>query len=152
LWSYILTLRQQKQITMFLTTHYMDEAEYCDRIAVIDHGVIVALDTPARLKDLVGGDVVRLSTSDNETAAQEIKAHFGIQPRQEHGDLVFEMAGGEEMVPRIVEQVSVRIASISVRRPTLDDVFIKLTGREIREEEAGSQERLRGQIRRRMRR
>lgn len=151
LWSHILTLRQQKQITMFLTTHYMGEAEYCDRIAVIDHGVIVALDTPERLKDLVGGDVVRLTTSDNAAAAQQIKAHFGVEPRQEQDNLVFEIAGGEGLVPRIVEQVSARIASISVRRPTLDDVFIKLTGREIREEEAGAGQRMRAMMRRRMR-
>ncbi len=151
LWSYILTLRQQKQITMFLTTHYMDEAEYCDRIAVIDYGVIVALDTPERLKDWVGGDVIRLSTSDNTVAAEQVKAHFGVEPRREQDDLVFEIAGGEEMVPRIVEQVSVRIASISVRRPTLDDVFIKLTGREIREEEVSAEQRMRGRMRRRMR-
>ena len=151
LWSYILTLRQQKQITIFLTTHYMDEAEYCNRIAVIDHGEIVALDTPERLKDLVGGDVIRMTTSDNAAAARQIQAHFGIEARQEKGDLVFEIAGGEELVPRIVEQVTPRIASISVRRPTLDDVFIKLTGREIREEEADTKERLRGRMRRRMR-
>jgi ABC-2 type transport system ATP-binding protein len=59
LWTYILNLRQQKQITMFMTTHYMDEAEYCDRIAIIDHGNIVALDTPDNLKSMVGGDVIR---------------------------------------------------------------------------------------------
>ena len=151
LWSYILTLRQREQITVFLTTHYMDEAEYCDRIAVIDHGVIVALDTPDHLKDLVGGDVIRLTTSDNALAAQQIKAHFGVEPRQEKDELVFEFASGEELVPRLVEQVSVHIASVSVRRPTLDDVFIKLTGREIREAEADTQARMRGVMRRRMR-
>jgi ABC-2 type transport system ATP-binding protein len=148
LWSYILTLRQQKQITMFLTTHYMDEAEYCDRIAVIDHGLIVALDTPERLKDRVGGDVVRLATSDNTVAAQQLAAHFGVEPRQEQDDLVFEVADGEALVPRIVEQLEVRIASISVRRPTLDDVFLKLTGRAIREEEADAHQRLRGRMQR----
>jgi ABC-2 type transport system ATP-binding protein len=151
LWSYILTLRQQKQITMFLTTHYMDEAEYCDRIAVIDHGTIVALDTPDHLKDLVGGDVIRLKTSDNALAARQIKAQFGVEPRQGKDELVFEIAGGEEFVPRLVEQVTARITSVSVRRPTLDDVFIKLTGREIREEEVDTKDRMRGVMRRRMR-
>jgi ABC-2 type transport system ATP-binding protein len=147
LWSYILNLRQQKQITMFMTTHYMDEAEYCDRIAIIDHGRIVALDTPSRLKDMVGGDVIRLRTSDNALAAQQIKEHFGVEPRESKGELIFEIAGGEELVPRIVERVTARIASISVRRPTLDDVFIKLTGREIREEEADAREQMRGFMR-----
>lgn len=144
LWTYILTLRQQKQITMFMTTHYMDEAEYCDRIAIIDYGSIVALDTPDNLKTMVGGDVIRLKTSDDATATQQIKEHFGVEPRRVQDELVFEIAGGEELVPRIVEMLTVRIASISVRRPTLDDVFIKLTGREIREEEAGAKEQMRG--------
>jgi ABC-2 type transport system ATP-binding protein len=147
LWSYILNLRQQKQITMFMTTHYMDEAEYCDRIAIIDHGKIVALDTPSKLKDMVGGDVIRLRTNDNALAAQQIKEHFGVEPRESKGELMFEIAGGEELVPRIVETLTTRIASISVRRPTLDDVFIKLTGREIREEEADAKDQMRGFMR-----
>jgi ABC-2 type transport system ATP-binding protein len=132
-----------------MTTHYMDEAEYCDRIAIIDNGNIVALDTPSNLKSMVGGDVIRLRTSDNAQAAQEIKEQFGVEPRENKGELVFEIAGGEELVPRIVEKVSKRIASISVRRPTLDDVFIKLTGREIREAEADSKDQMRGFMRQR---
>ncbi len=147
LWTYILNLRQQKQITMFMTTHYMDEAEYCDRIAIVDHGTIVALDTPANLKSMVGGDVIRLRTSENATVSQQIKEHFGVQPREDKGELVFEIADGEEFVPRIVETVSARIASISVRRPTLDDVFIKLTGHEIREAEADAKDQMRGFMR-----
>jgi ABC-2 type transport system ATP-binding protein len=149
LWTYILNLRQQKQITMFMTTHYMDEAEYCDRIAVIDYGNIVALDTPDNLKSMVGGDVIRLKTSNDALATQQIKEHFGVEPRQMKDELVFEIASGEELVPRIVETITARIASISVRRPTLDDVFIKLTGHEIREEEASSKDQLRGMMRRR---
>jgi ABC-2 type transport system ATP-binding protein len=149
LWSYVLTLRQRERITLFLTTHYMDEAEICDRIAVIDHGVIVALDTPKRLKDMVGGDVIRLSTNDISQAAQQIKVHFGVEPRQDNDELIFEYAGGEELVPRLVEQLTVRITSVSVRRPTLDDVFIKLTGREMRETGGAAQERTRGRMRRR---
>ena len=149
LWTYVLELRQQKQITIFMTTHYMDEAEYCDRIAIVDNGNIVALDTPSNLKSMVGGDVIRLRTSDNAQAAQEIKEQFGVEPRENKGELVFEIAGGEELVPRIVEKVSKRIASISVRRPTLDDVFIKLTGREIREAEADSKDQMRGFMRQR---
>ncbi len=147
LWTYILNLRQQKQITMFMTTHYMDEAEYCDRIAIIDYGKIVALDTPDNLKSMVGGDVIRLKTSNDALATQQIKEHFGVEPRLVQGELVFEIANGEELVPRIVETLTVRIASISVRRPTLDDVFIKLTGREIREEEASAKDHMRGFVR-----
>ena len=149
LWTYVLNLREQKQITMFMTTHYMDEAEYCDRIAIVDRGVIVALDTPANLKSMVGGDVIRLKTSDNALAAQQISEHFGVETREDKGDLIFEIAGGEELVPRIVETLTTRIASISVRRPTLDDVFIKITGHEIRDEEADVQEHMRGFMRQR---
>jgi ABC-2 type transport system ATP-binding protein len=110
----------------------------------------VALDTPDHLKDLVGGDVIRLTTSDNAASARQIRAQFGVEPRMEKDEPVFEIASGEELVPRIVEQVTARIASISVRRPTLDDVFIKLTGREMREVEADVQERIRGMIQRGM--
>jgi len=149
LWAYILQLRQQKQITMFMTTHYMDEAEYCDRIAIIDHGEIVALDTPIRLKNLVGGDVIRLKTSDNAIALRQIQEHFNVTPREYKDELIFEIAGGEELVPRIVEMLSVRVVSISVRRPTLDDVFIKLTGHEIRGEEADAKDQARGFMRQR---
>jgi ABC-2 type transport system ATP-binding protein len=149
LWTYILNLREQKQITMFLTTHYMDEAEYCDRIAIVDHGRIVALDTPANLKSMVGGDVIRLKTSDNALAAQQISEHFGVEARENKGDLTFEITDGEELVPRIVETVTARITSISVRRPTLDDVFIKLTGHEIRDEEADAKDQMRGFMRQR---
>lgn len=143
LWSYILNLRQQKHITMFMTTHYMDEAEYCDRIAIIDQGNVVALDTPANLKSMVGGDVIRLKTNDNAIAVQQIKEHFAVEARQDKGELTFEIADGEELVPRIVETVTARITSISVRRPTLDDVFIKLTGHEIREAEADNKDQMR---------
>ncbi len=149
LWTYILNLRQQKQITMFMTTHYMDEAENCDRIAIMDHGKIVALDTPANLKSMVGGDVIRLKTSDNALAAQQIREQFGVEPREVKDELIVEIANGEELVPRLVEKLTARIASISVRRPTLDDVFIKLTGHEIREAEADSRDQLRGMMRQR---
>jgi ABC-2 type transport system ATP-binding protein len=147
LWRYVRNLRQQEQMTMFMTTHYMDEAEYCDRIAIVDHGTIVALDTPTNLKRLVGGDVLRLKTNDNVVAAQQINEHFGIEPREDKGELLFEIAGGEEFVPRLVETISPHIASISVRRPTLDDVFIKITGHEIREEEADAKDEMRDAIR-----
>lgn len=147
LWTHLLELRQQQHLIIFMTTHYMDEAEYCDRIAIIDHGKIVALDTPANLKRMVGGDVFHLKTSDNPQAAQELRQHFHVEPRQEQEALIFEMAGGEEMVPRVVEALTVRITSISVRQPTLDDVFIKLTGRDIRDEEVDDKAQLRAYMR-----
>ena len=143
IWKYLLGLRDTDGITLFMTTHYMDEAEYCDRIAIIDHGSIVAIDTPANLKAMVGGDVVVLRTSDNALALREIEAQFD-KTATEHGtELRLEVERGDEFVPELVRSITPRVESISVNRPTLDDVFIKLTGRAIREQEASGVDALR---------
>src|SRR5574341_488201 len=81
IWDYLLKLRQSEGVTMFMTTHYMDEAENCDRIAVIDHGDIVALDTPDRLKRMVGGDILTVRTSDNALATKKLQTEHKIEPR-----------------------------------------------------------------------
>src|SRR4030067_1310125 len=78
IWNFVLQLRQQQKLTIFLTTHYMDEAENCDRISVIDHGHIIALDTPEKLKDSLGGDVVTMMAEDNDAAARELKEKFTL--------------------------------------------------------------------------
>lgn len=155
IWGYLKTLRSRKQVTMFMTTHYMDEAENCDRIAIIDHGEIVALDTPENLKGLVGGDIITLRTSDNDQAVSSLEAFEGVTLRTgPHDQLILETERGDQMVPRLVETLSngkrsVRIESVNLRRPTLEDVFIKLTGHAIREEQADVQ-RDRMRARRRM--
>lgn len=136
IWSYLAELRQREGITLFLTTHYMDEAERCDRIAIIDHGRIVALDTPARLKALVGGDVITLRAADLEAAAARLRARFGLEAAREDGQLRLSVADGERFIPRLVTELGVPIQSISLRQPTLEDVFIHLTGSAIREEGA----------------
>ena len=148
IWEYILGLRQREGVTLFLTTHYMDEAENCDRIAIIDHGQIVALDTPAGLKAGVGGDVVVLEVDDVAQAREEIRAALAVDPEVRDHTLRLEVPRGDEVIPRLVRAVSVGIRSINVHRPTLDDVFLKLTGRAIREEEASSTDQMRqmGQI------
>ncbi len=142
IWEYLLKLRDAEGVTMFMTTHYMDEAEHCDRIAIIDHGKIIALDTPDRLKSLVGGDVVTLRTSDNERAAEKLQAAYNIIPRRgPEGQLIIETAQGDQFIPQVMTMLAnsgapIEVTSINLRRPTLEDVFIKLTGRAIREEEA----------------
>jgi ABC-2 type transport system ATP-binding protein len=130
-----------------MTTHYMDEAEYCDRIAIIDHGQIVALDTPANLKAMVGGDVVVVRTSDNVRAAHEIEDRWGRSPAVSGLELRLEVERGDEFVPELVRGITPRVEAISVNRPTLDDVFMKLTGRAIREQESGSIDMLRQRAR-----
>lgn len=135
MWEYILELRRQEGTTIFLTTHYMDESDKADRIAVIDLGKLIAMDTPAKLKRMVGRDIVSLKTDDNDKAVAEIRTRYQVEARHDGDGLCFEVANGEEFLPVFLREFSTRIVSVSMRRPSLDDVFLKLTGREIREEE-----------------
>jgi ABC-2 type transport system ATP-binding protein len=147
IWRYLLDLRASDGVTLFMTTHYMDEAEYCDRIAVIDHGQIVALDTPDKLKAMVGGDIVTVRTSDNQRAAEEIAQRWHIQAAPHGQELRMEVERGDEFVPDLVRGITPRVETIGVNRPTLDDVFMKLTGRAIREQEGGSLDMMRQGVR-----
>jgi ABC-2 type transport system ATP-binding protein len=133
IWEYLGDLRERERLTMFMTTHYMDEAEQCDRIAVIDHGDIVALDTPAGLKGAIGGDLVTINTPDREAAATELRARFGLEPVISDSTISFQVQGGEAFLPEFVRSFGRPIEAIGLRRPTLDDVFLHLTGREIRD-------------------
>jgi len=135
IWEYILELREREGTTIFLTTHYMDEAEKADRIAIIDYGKLIAMDTPERLKKMVGKDIISVKTDDNDKAAAEIKLRYQIEARRDGDGLSFEVANGEEFLPIFLKEFGTRILTVSLRRPSLDDVFLKLTGREIREEE-----------------
>jgi len=135
IWEYILELRQREGTTIFLTTHYMDEAEKADRIAIIDYGKLVAIDTPEGLKKLVGKDIISVKTDDNNRAAEEIRLHYQTETRHDSDGLTFEVASGEEFLPTFIKEFGTKILSVSLRRPSLDDVFLKLTGREIRQEE-----------------
>jgi ABC-2 type transport system ATP-binding protein len=136
IWKYITELRRREQITIFLTTHYMDEAEYCDRIAIIDGGVIIALDTPANLKAKVGEDRVQIRTADDAAAIAALKTKLGIDAKVHDGQITFAVADGEQFVPRLFAELGVPIRAVSVARPSLDDVFIAFTGTTIRDKEA----------------
>jgi ABC-2 type transport system ATP-binding protein len=138
IWQHVLKLRDEYGITVFMTTHYLDEAENCDRIAIIDHGKIQALDTPAGLKRMVGGDVVRLNTTDNERLKGEIAERYRAEVVVIKDGLQLQVTDGSSFVPRIVSDFPGQITSISVHTPTLDDVFLKLTGRAIRDEEGNN--------------
>ncbi|MGZ6707184.1 MAG: ATP-binding cassette domain-containing protein [Solirubrobacteraceae bacterium] len=141
IWRYIGQLQEAEEITIFMTTHYMDEAEYCDRIAIMDQGTIVALDTPAALKAAVGADRVRIETADDAAAMAALRERFGIEAHVAEGAVTFFVASGEHFVPRLFAELGVPIGSVSVSRPTLDDVFMSYTGTTIRdaEERAGKQ-------------
>jgi ABC-2 type transport system ATP-binding protein len=138
IWSYIRELREREEITIFMTTHYMDEAEYCDRIAIMDQGEIVALDSPETLKARVGADRVRIETDDNDAAIVALGERFGIEAGVAERAVMFNVPGGEEFVPRLFAELGMPIRSVSVARPTLDDVFMSYTGTTIRDaEESG---------------
>jgi ABC-2 type transport system ATP-binding protein len=147
IWRYLDDLRHEERITLFLTTHYMDEADRCDRIAIIDHGRIVAIDTPSRLKALVGGDVITLQSADSDQAVERLRSQFQVEPTHENGRLHLEVADGERFIPRLFAELGVPIQAISLRKPTLDDVFIKLTGSAIRDEEADFKDLVRSRAR-----
>jgi ABC-2 type transport system ATP-binding protein len=143
IWGYISELKRRESITIFLTTHYMDEAEHCDRIAIIDHGEIVVVDTPAALKASVGLDRVRIDTDDDELAIGELRERFGIEARIADGMVTFGVEGGEQFVPRLFAALGLPIRAVSVARPSLDDVFMAYTGSTIRDAEATGLDRLR---------
>ncbi len=136
IWKYINELKGREDITIFLTTHYMDEAENCDRIAIIDHGQIVAIDTPEALKASVGKDRVQIHTADDQAAVAALAEAFGIQAVMREGAVTFSVAAGEQFVPRLFAEFSVPIRSVSVSRPSLDDVFMSYTGTTNRDAEA----------------
>ncbi len=140
IWTHLNELRSKKGVTIFMTTHYMDEAEYCDRIAIIDHGKIVAIGTPEELKARVGGDVVTMTSNQPDLAATEIQDMLGVVPSRDNGTLRMEVADGKAFVPRLVRELTAPVDTVSLRGPSLDDVFLKLTGRAIREEEVSTRD------------
>jgi ABC-2 type transport system ATP-binding protein len=151
LWEQIHALRQRQAMTVFMTTHYMDEAENCDRIGIIDHARLIALDTPQQLKATIGGDVVRLGVSESDMAAARefLQQGYQIAATAEGNVLRFEVDHADRFVPELLQAMPMPVSSLQIAKPTLNDVFLQLTGRAIREEGAGSTDRLRAQLRRR---
>jgi len=147
IWDYIKMLNQDHGVTIVLTTHYMEEADIlCDRIAIMDHGRFVALDTPGRLKDILGGDVVSLEV---EGAADDLLAEMQklewVRTVSRHdGVLTMTMERGERRIPELVtlaQASGVIVASVHLHRPSLEDVFLHFTGSTIREREASVADR-----------
>src|SRR6266542_2678905 len=109
IWEYLHAVRKREGITIFMTPHYMDEAEFCDRIAIIDRGQIVALGTPDELKGRVGGDVITVTTEDSEAAAKEISDRFAVAPFMDDGSLRLEVPDGAAFLPRLVRELSIPV-------------------------------------------
>ncbi len=140
IWDYIKKMNKEEKTTIFLTTHYMNEADFlCNRIAIIDHGRIVVVDTIPRLKNAIGNDVITFSCSDLSKLKNTLKKEEWVKNIKQHENtLTLGVERGEEKIPLIVEiaqKLNTRIKSISVRKPTLDDVFLYFTGRRMRDKE-----------------
>ncbi len=133
IWEDIHRLRQEEGITIFLTTHYMDEAENAERIAIIDYGEIIALETPDALKAAVGSDTIALETADDTLALSALRA-AGYQVERTESGLTVYVEDEEAAVGPVVAAIGVPVRTVRAHRPTLDDVFLHYTGRQIREQ------------------
>ena len=143
IWDHLHELRRREGITLFMTTHYMEEAEFSDRIAIIDQGRIVALGTPDELKAQVGGDVVTITTEDPQALAREIDRAFSLATKVERDTVRIEVPDASTFLVRLIRELSTPVQSLTMRRPSLDDVFLDLTGHAIRDEGAGSLDQFR---------
>ncbi|MEZ5333784.1 MAG: ATP-binding cassette domain-containing protein [Methanolobus sp.] len=148
LWDYIERLNKEKGITIILTTHYMEEADkLCHRIAIVDRGHIIALDTSAKLKDDIGGDVITIASPDKESLYAILKSMPEIKNIELHdSSITIGLQNAEKHVANMVNIASdnnITIDSLSIHKPTLEDVFLHFTGRTIREEEASGKDRMR---------
>ena len=147
LWEFIVELPRKHNVTIFMTTHYMEEAEVCDRIAIIDNGRIITTGTPDELKKTVGGDVIYIKTSDNKKAKLEIEKLFNADVSEKDGELFFTSLRGDACIPEIIKTIGETVLSVRLQRPTLNDVFLKMTGKEIRELDVSSNDTIKEEIR-----
>ena len=141
IWKHVKALRQEKGTTIFMTTHYMEEAEHCDKIAIIDHGKIQAIDSPLNLKRMVGGDTIILSGEDG--LLEDVTKSYQVNAQKIGSEIHFQMDRGAEFIPRLVSEFAGRIKSIQIKEPSLEDVFLRLTGHTIRADECKAVDQMR---------
>jgi len=128
LWQYLQILRDEEHVTVLVTTHLMEEAERCGRLAILNEGKLVALGTPAELKQEIGGDVILLDTPDAESLAQRIRERFYGDTQVLEGQVRMERKSGHRFITELVEAFPGVVTAISVSKPSLEDVFIRRTG------------------------
>jgi ABC-2 type transport system ATP-binding protein len=152
-WQYIRLLKVQYNMTLFMTTHYLEEADQlCDRVAIIDHGKIVALDSPGALKASLGGDIVDIQVDGgpNERLAAAVKGIASVRDvRPLDGGYRLKVVSGEESAPGILDAVrdlDLKVTKISIAKPTLDEVYLERTGRSLRQEEGSRDEAFRRRV------
>jgi ABC-2 type transport system ATP-binding protein len=156
IWDYILKLKEAERVTVFLTTHYMEEADHLsDRVAIIDHGRILAVDTPSALKDQLAGDTIIVECSDPEPLIRRLGTEGWVRDlRVLNGELWVSVDRGEAKIPllvRLAEELGVEVRSLTLREPSLEDVYLHYTGRSIREAAASGAESFKLAVRRRWR-
>lgn len=159
IWDYIKKLNTESAVTIILTTHYMEEADFlCERVAIMDNGKFVAIDSPDKLKDILGGDVVSLEIEgDSNALIDQLESLDWIKTLTKHDNLLsLTMERGERRIPQLIntaQKNSVNVTCVNLRKPSLEDVFLHFTGKTIREEEASQSERnwamMRAHLRRR---
>jgi ABC-2 type transport system ATP-binding protein len=147
LWEFVVELPKKHNMTIFMTTHYMEEAEACDRIAIIDSGKIIASGTPDELKKTVGGDVIFIRTSDNKKARKEIEGLVNTGVSEKNGELYLTTLKGDACIPEIIRAIGEDVLSVRLQRPTLNDVFLKITGKQIRDHDVSSNDSMKENIR-----
>jgi ABC-2 type transport system ATP-binding protein len=141
LWNDLRKLQSEDGMTILLTTHLMDEADRCSRLAVLDQGRLVACDSPSSLKDRIGGDVITLASHDPGALRDALKGKLSLESEELDGSIRLERRNGHQLVPQLIEAVPGLVDSVSVGKPTLEDVFIHLTGKSFRDaapDQAGS--------------
>jgi ABC-2 type transport system ATP-binding protein len=139
LWQYLQILRDQERVSVIVTTHLMEEAERCDRLAILNEGNLVALGTPEELTREIGGDVILLEARDPQTLADRIRDKFHVDASVMNTHVRLEIENGHRFVPDVVEAFPGEIVSLSVSKPTLEDVFIHRTGHRFWNEEEDSE-------------
>ncbi len=139
IWEYVGTLRRERHLTVLVTTHYIEEVEACDRVCIIDRGRVLALDAPGVLRERSGQELVRIVPRDDQSRdalVEELQdAVVSVGPE------IVVSSGGPAFVERLLDRSSHRIRELSVERPSLQSVFLNLTGRDLRDQEAGARER-----------
>jgi ABC-2 type transport system ATP-binding protein len=143
LWSYLEEVREREGVTLLLTTHLMDEADNCDRVAILDRGNLVACDTPANLKERVGGDVITLSTHDAAAVREALQSKLGVEAEVVGTSVRLERPKAHQFVPSLIESLPGLVDAIHVGKQTIYDVFINATGRSLGDEYRASVKRRR---------
>lgn len=148
LWEFISKLPEEQGVTIFMTTHYMEEAEICREIAIIDKGKIIARGSPDDLKKMIGGDVIYLKTRDNPGSLLDIRRLLNIEAEERDGEIFISVSGkSDACIPKLINALGDRVVAVRMQRPALNDVFLKLTGKAIRPESVSGNSEIKESIR-----